>query len=55
VRTKRDVEFVIETRTQRPINADGELVTQTPGHFKIHRKAVRVYASRVKAGPGRDP
>lgn len=43
VRTNRDVEFVIETPTQRPINADGELVTETPGHFKMHRKAVRVY------------
>jgi YegS/Rv2252/BmrU family lipid kinase len=47
VRTKRDVEFLIETRTQRPINADGELVTETPGHFKIHRNAVTVYRSRV--------
>ena len=43
VRTKRDVEFVIETRTPRPINADGELVTETPGHFKMHRSAVRVF------------
>ena len=54
VRTKRDVEFVIETRTQRPINADGELVTETPGHFKVHRKAVRVYAPPSMASSGRD-
>jgi YegS/Rv2252/BmrU family lipid kinase len=43
VRTKRCVEFDIETRTPRPINADGELVTETPAHFKVHRKAVIVY------------
>jgi diacylglycerol kinase family enzyme len=43
VRTKRCVEFDIETRTPRPINTDGELVTQTPAHFKVHREGVTVY------------
>ena len=43
VRTKRCVEFDIETRTPRPINTDGELVTQTPAHFKVHRESVTVY------------
>lgn len=43
VRTKRCVEFDIETRTPRPINTDGELVTETPAHFKVHREAVTVY------------
>lgn len=44
VRTARCVEFDIETRTPRPINTDGELVTFTPAHFKVHRAAVTVYA-----------
>jgi diacylglycerol kinase (ATP) len=47
VRTKRCVEFDIETRTPRPINTDGELVTQTPAHFKVHREAVTVYVPKA--------
>ncbi len=43
VRTKRCVEFDIETRLPRPVNTDGELVTETPAHFKVHREAVTVY------------
>lgn len=43
VRTQRCVEFDIETRLPRPINTDGELVTETPAHFKVHREAVTVY------------
>jgi diacylglycerol kinase (ATP) len=43
VRTERCKEFEIRTRHPRPINTDGELVTHTPGHFKVHPKAVRVY------------
>lgn len=47
VRTKRCVEFDIETRTPRPINTDGELVTETPAHFKVHREAVTVYVPKA--------
>lgn len=43
VRTKRCVEFDIETRTPRSINTDGELVTKTPAHFMVHREAVTAY------------
>lgn len=53
VRTKRCVEFDIETRLPRPINTDGELVTQTPAHFKVHREAVTVYVpTNLDAAPG---
>lgn len=50
VRTKRCVEFDIETRLPRPINTDGELVTQTPAHFKVHREAVTVYVPASTKG-----
>lgn len=43
VRTEKCVEFDIETRTPRPINTDGELVTFTPAHFSVHPKAVTAY------------
>ena len=43
VRTMRNVEFAVRTRRPRTINADGELVTQTPANFKIHRSALRVF------------
>ena len=43
VRTKRSAVFAIETRRPRPINADGELVTATPAHFHVQRKAVTVF------------
>jgi diacylglycerol kinase (ATP) len=51
VRTKRCVEFDIETRTPRPINTDGELVTETPAHFKVHREAVIAYVPAPPATP----
>lgn len=43
VRTARCVEFEIETRKPRPVNADGELVTSTPARFRVHPRAVEVY------------
>jgi len=52
VRTKRCIEFDIETRLPRPINTDGELVTETPAHFKVHREAITVY---VPETPPRAP
>lgn len=45
VRTLRGTEFEIRTRHPRPVNADGELVAETPAVFKIHPGAVTVYAA----------
>ena len=43
VRTARGTEFDISTRRPRPVNADGELITETPAHFKCHPGAVTVF------------
>jgi diacylglycerol kinase (ATP) len=44
VRAIKAQEFDIRTRRPRPINADGEIVTQTPAHFTIKPAAVTVFA-----------
>ncbi|MXQ11518.1 lipid kinase [Microvirga makkahensis] len=44
VRAIRAKEFDIRTRKPRPVNADGEIVTQTPAHFSIRPSAVTVFA-----------
>jgi diacylglycerol kinase (ATP) len=44
VRTAKQPEFVIHTRRPRAVNADGELVTQTPAHFRVRPQAVDVFA-----------
>lgn len=49
VRTARCVEFDIETRKPMPVNTDGEIVTQTPARFKVHPKAVSIFAPREQA------
>ena len=43
VRTARGARFEVATRRPRPVNADGELVTQTPATFTQKRRAVSVY------------
>ena len=43
VRTARGARFVVVTRRRRPVNADGELVTQTPVTFTQKPLAVGVY------------
>lgn len=43
VRAIRDTAFEIRTRRPRSVNADGEIVTQTPARFAIMPKAVTVY------------
>lgn len=43
VRTARSAEFDIDTRREMPVNADGEIVTSTPAHFKVHPKAISVF------------
>ncbi len=44
VRTARADSFEVITRKPRPVNADGELVTQTPAVFTQRKLAVRVFA-----------
>jgi diacylglycerol kinase (ATP) len=44
VRTARAVEFAVATRRPRPINVDGDLITETPAHFRVHPEAVTVFA-----------
>lgn len=51
VRTAKCTEFTIKTRKPMPINADGEIVTATPALFKVHPKAVSIFAP--PAGPQR--
>ncbi len=43
VRTARAQSFEIITRKPRPVNADGELLTQTPAIFTQKRRALAVY------------
>lgn len=47
VRTAKCVEFDIETKKPMPINTDGEIVTATPAHFKVHPKAISIIAPAV--------
>ena len=42
VETARCTEFDIRTRKPRSINADGDIVTQTPAHFRVLPDAVEV-------------
>ncbi|WP_370674519.1 lipid kinase [Pleomorphomonas sp. PLEO] len=44
VRTMSGTRFEIRTRRPMPINADGEIVTETPAVFSIRPGAVRVFA-----------
>ena len=37
VRTARGTEFEIRTRRPRPVNADGELIAETPAVFRSTR------------------
>lgn len=44
VRAIRSTAFKIETRRQRPVNADGEIVTTTPACFSVRPRAITVFA-----------
>ncbi|MFC0284112.1 hypothetical protein ACFFJB_10915 [Camelimonas abortus] len=44
VRTARCAAFDVLTRRPKPVNADGEIVTATPAHFRVHPAAVRIFA-----------
>ena len=43
VRTLKGLEFEIRTRKPRKVNADGEMVTETPALFKVHPAALEVF------------
>lgn len=49
VRTARCTEFDIRTRKPRPVNLDGDIVTQTPAHFRIRPGAIAVFAPPAAA------
>lgn len=44
VRTAHGTDFEITTRLPKPVNTDGEIVTQTPARFAVRPKALAVYA-----------
>lgn len=44
VRAFKTQEIRLSTRKPRPINTDGELTTETPAHFKVMPKILRIYA-----------
>ncbi|MGL4324695.1 MAG: lipid kinase, partial [Beijerinckiaceae bacterium] len=50
VRTDKCVAFEVRTRKPRPVNMDGEILTQTPVIFSIRPGALRIF-SPVKAQP----
>ena len=53
VRDLRGQEFEIRTRRPRPVDADGELVTQTPAKFKVLPKAIEIIVpARTPAADG---
>ena len=43
VRSLRGTAFDVTTRRPRSVNADGELITKTPAHFRVHPAALRVF------------
>jgi YegS/Rv2252/BmrU family lipid kinase len=45
VREIRAEEFDVVTRRPMPVNADGEIITHTPAHFRVLPRAVRVMVS----------
>lgn len=46
VRAFSTTELILNTRRPHDINADGELIGRTPGHFIIEQKAIEVFAPR---------
>ena len=43
VRAFSTTELTLRTRRRHDVNADGELVTSTPAHFRVHPRAVTVF------------
>ncbi|PZQ18011.1 MAG: lipid kinase [Ancylobacter novellus] len=46
IRNMRGADFEIRTRRPRPVNADGEIVTETPARFRILPRALEVIVPR---------
>ncbi len=53
VRVDNATTFEIRTRRRQPINADGEIVSHTPGVFRVHPGAMEVFAPA--SAPGLSP
>ena len=49
VRALRDTHFEIKTRHPRPVNADGEIVSETPAIFRVRPKALEVIVPEAKS------
>jgi diacylglycerol kinase (ATP) len=43
VETMAGQNVAVETTRPRSVNADGEIVTQTPAHFRVLPAALKVY------------
>ena len=52
IRTLEGQEFVIHTRKPLPINADGEIVTQTPAKFRLVPKAIAIFVPSLPTSEG---
>lgn len=52
VETFRGKEFTIRTKRRKPINADGELVGQTPARFSVKPKALNIIVPQDYVGSG---
>lgn len=46
IRNMHGAEFEVRTRRPRPVNADGEIVTETPARFRIVAGALEVFVPR---------
>jgi diacylglycerol kinase (ATP) len=58
VTTLRGTEFEIRTARPHPVNADGEIVTETPARFLVHPQAISVFApppAATEAAPSVSP
>ena len=46
VKTSKCVEFEVHTRKPRSVNADGDIVTETPAHFVVRPAAIEVFVPK---------
>jgi len=53
VTTLRGTEFEVRTARPRPVNADGEIVTETPARFLVHPQAITVFAPAIPSAEPR--
>jgi YegS/Rv2252/BmrU family lipid kinase len=55
VTTLRGTEFEVRTPRPRPINADGEIVAETPAVFRVHPAAITVFTPAPAPPPAEAP